>query len=246
MRFFVCLLFFGIASCYAEKLVIAFEPFPPFITEQRQGLTVDMLREIEKISDLSFDIKIMTYARAKHELKHGRIDIAGHTPKNIETDDFYQYALELEWQIQTTSDLFSFDADLFNSEQLKLNKIGTTTGNASFFAEQLGVDKSVFTEVRTLNQLVEMFIKKRIDLILFERASVMTLLAQKNVYGVHYQSIGIIPASMAVSNNAKGRALKKRLDTAIKQLDLDALFSGYLKYIYLPSPGVTSIMTEKN
>ncbi|OKY24610.1 hypothetical protein [Thalassotalea sp. PP2-459] len=91
-----------------------------------------------------------------------------------------------------------------------------------------------------MHQLVDMFIKGRIDVLLFERSSVMTLLAEKDIYGIHYQSIGLIPASIAVSKDEEGTELKKQLDEVIKTLDLDKIFSGYLQYIYLPSKGVTS------
>jgi len=225
----------------AEKLTIAFEPFPPFISEDGYGLTVDMLKEIEKISDLTFEIKITTYARAKHELKNNRIHIAGHTPKDLETDDFYHYGQELEWQIRTTSDLFSLDPKYLNIENIAKKSIGTTNGNASFLAEQLGIAESYFVEVRSLNQLVDMFLKKRLNVILFERASVMTLLEQKHAYGVYYKTIGEIPASMAVQKNEAGLLLKTKLDNIIKKLDTSKIFAEYLKYSHLPSEGKTVV-----
>lgn len=234
-----------ITTLKAQQIVVALEPFPPFVDENGQGLSIDMLREIEKHSDLSFKVLIMTYARAKHELKHERIDIAGHTPKNLETEDFYKYAAELDWQIQTTSDLFTFDPFLLDIRNIKPKRIGTTTGNAVFLAEQIGVESSFFVEVRTLEQLVDMFIKGRIDVLLFERASVMTLLSEKNVYGVHYKSVGTIPASMAVQVGEKGALLKEKMDKMIKKLDLDSIFSGYLHYIHLPADGVTSAMIDE-
>lgn len=243
MRVLLCLFLLLLATkaiCDTRKIVIAFESFPPFITEDKKGLTVDMLRAIEQKSAFRFDVRLMTYSRAKHELKYGRIDIAGHTPKGLETATFYQYALELDWQIQTTSDLFSFDQQYLNIDHIKPKRIGTTAGNATFFAQQLGVEPDIFVEVRSLQQLVDMLIKGRIDVLLFERSSVMTLLAEKDIYGIHYQSIGLIPASIAVSKNQEGMDLKKELDEVIKTLDLDKIFSGYLQYIYLPSKGVTS------
>ncbi|MGB1197663.1 MAG: substrate-binding periplasmic protein [Thalassotalea sp.] len=226
-------------SVFAENLVVAFEPFPPFISADGKGLTVDMLREIEKISDFTFDIKITTYARAKHELKNNRIDIAGHTPKNLETEEFYQYGAELDWEVSTSSDLFSLEKKHLDLTAIKLKTIGTTTGNANFFAEQLGINKSNFIEVSTLNQLVKMLIRKRIDVILFERSSVMNLLEKNNIYGVFYQSIGDIPASFAVQNNEKGLLLKAKLDELIKTVNANQIFFEYLKYSKLSPEGKT-------
>ena len=88
------------------------ESFPPFVNAQGDGLTIDMLHAIEDISDIEFTIEIMTYARAKYQLKTHHINIIGHTPKNLETADFYQYAQELDWIIDTTSDIFVFDQNL--------------------------------------------------------------------------------------------------------------------------------------
>ena len=240
MKFILCLATLLNTFCcfaYAETLTVGLEPFPPFINEQGHGYSVDMFKEIEKISDLTFDIKIMTYARAKHELKSNRLDIAGHTPKGLETKSFYHYGVELDWQIATTSDLFSFDKRYFDIAQIKSQRIGTTTGNAGFLAEQLGIAEYLFIEVATLNQLVEMFIKRRIDVLLFERSSIMTLLQEKKAQNVYYQTIGLVPASIAVSLDKKGLKLKRKLDGLIKQLDHQKIFSGYFKYADLPEKG---------
>lgn len=228
-------------ECEAETISIGLEPFPPFINENGEGLSVDMFRAIEKVSDLKFDIKIMTYARAKHELQLKRLDIAGHTPHSLETKDFYQYGQDLNWRIETTSDFFGYDKRLFNPENIQKRKIGTTQGNAGFFAKKLNIDASYFVEVRSLNQLVDMLLKRRIDVILFERVSVMTLLKQRKAEGVYYQSIGHMPASLAVSNDAKGDALKAKLDKAISLIDFDKIYTTFYQYSSLPAQGVVPI-----
>jgi len=223
--------------CIAETIKVGLEPFPPFINQEGQGYSVEMFRALEKISDLTFDIEIMTYARAKHQLKYELLDIAGHTPKGLEVAAFYDYGLELNWQISTTSDMFSFDQKYFDISQIKNQRIGTTLGNAVFLAEQSGIPENIFIEVATLNQLVDMLINQRIDVLLFERASVMSLLQQKNIADVYYQTVGLIPASIAVRNDLEGQRLKAKLDSLIKQLDLQGIFSGYLKYSRLPERG---------
>jgi len=218
------------------------EPFPPFVNAQGNGLTIDMLHAIEAISDLEFDIEIMTYARAKQQLKNNRLDIIGHTPKNLETASFYQYAQELEWIVDTTSDIFVFDRKHFNLLKLKKGRIGTTLGNADFFSKQMNIPRDKFIQTATMRQLVDMFIKRRIDVLVFERVSVMTLLQEQKITGVYYQSIGKVPASLGVHKNASGDELKEKLDLLIKQLPLDDIFSGYLKYTSLPKKGKVPIV----
>lgn len=229
-------------SCLAEKIYIGMEPFPPFVDAQGAGLTIDMLHAIEDISDLEFTIEIMTYARAKNQLKNNRIDIIGHTPKNLETPEFYLYAQELDWIIDTTSDIFVFDRQNFDLGKLKKGRIGTTLGNADFFARQMGIPREKFIQTATMRQLVDMFVKRRIDVLVFERVSVMTLLQEQKITGVYYQSIGKVPASLGVFKSSSGDKLKKKMDDLIKQLPLDDIFSGYLKYTTLPSKGKVPIV----
>jgi polar amino acid transport system substrate-binding protein len=233
-----------IFPCVAEKISIAMEPFPPFVNAEGTGLTINMLNAIEDISDLEFEIEIMTYARAKHQLKNHRIQIVGHTPKNLETDEFYLYAQELNWHIDTTSDIFTFERNFFDLSRLKKGRIGTTIGNADFFAKQMEIPRDKFIQTATLRQLVDMLVKRRIDVLVFERVSVMTLLQEKKMAGVYYQSIGKIPASIAVYKNPAGTKLKEKLDKLIKQLPLDTIFSGYLQFTDLPESGKVPLVVH--
>jgi len=221
-----------------QEIFVGMEPFPPFINKKGMGYTIDMFKEIEKISNLKFNVSIMTYARAKKELKLNRIDIAGHTPKDLETSSFYQYAQELEWQLITHSDYFFLDKKYFELSSLKSNHIGTTIGNAKFFAEQTGIELDMFVEVSSLEQLVKMLLAGRIQVIIFERVSVMTTLMKLNKDKVFYRTAGMIPASIAVQNNEKGRLLKEKLDQLILTLDQDRIFGNYLEYMTMPDEGI--------
>ncbi len=226
------------SDVHSQEIFVGMESFPPFINKNGVGYTVNMFKEIEKISNFKFNISIMTYARAKKELQLNRIDIAGHTPKGLETSSFYQYAQELEWQLVTHSDYFSLDKKYFELSSLKSNRIGTTTGNAKFFAEQTGIDLDLFIEVSSLEQLVKMLVADRIQVIIFERVSVMTTLAKLKINNVFYRTAGMIPASIAVQNNEKGRLLKEKLDQLILTLDQDRIFGNYLEYTTMPDEGI--------
>ena len=94
---------------FSEEIVIGLEPLPPLIINKDTGYTIDMLRQIEKQTDLIFKIRIMPYNRVKHSLKAGDIDLAGHTPYKMETPDFYEYAVDVDWSITTLIDVYSKD-----------------------------------------------------------------------------------------------------------------------------------------
>lgn len=68
---------------FGREVKVGFEPLPPLIVDKDTGYTIDMLKAIEKISDFKFTIKIMPYNRAKHMLKTGGVDLAGHTPYRL-------------------------------------------------------------------------------------------------------------------------------------------------------------------
>ncbi|MEW6989492.1 substrate-binding periplasmic protein [Colwelliaceae bacterium 6441] len=241
------IIFFGvlvngfISPCFAQKLTVGFEPFPPFVTDDGKGLSVDMLRAIEEISDLTFDIKIMTYARVKKELKHQRLDLAGHIPKGIEVTSFYQYAQELNWSILTHTDMFSLSDKYLNVNNQSGVNVATTVGNTGFIAELMGKAPSSFIEVSLLNQLVEMLLKDRVKVIVYERASVMTLLENKGIEGVLYKTVGITPITLAVQKSADGNKLKEKLDSLIKKIDIQKIFANYFRFNQLESEGVTRI-----
>ena len=137
----------------------------------------------------------------------------------------------------TKSDMFSFDKKHFNLEKLQRGRVGTTLGNADFLAEQSGIPRSKFIEIATLSQLVSLLLKDRIDVLVFERISVMSLLQAQTDRDIYYQTIGDVPASIAVSNDNEGDELKEKLDQLIMQLNQDKIFADYLKYSRMPDSG---------
>jgi hypothetical protein len=65
----------------------------------------------------------------------------------------------------------------------------------------------------------------------------MTLLQNEDVQYIYYQSIGDVPASIAITRDEKGLKLKKQLDELIKKLDQQHIFNGFLQYTNLSDDG---------
>lgn len=225
----------ALAPALAERVRVGFEPFPPLINEDGSGYTIDMLRQLESQSELLFDIEIMSYSRAKKELKKGRLDLIGHTPHQLEEDEFYHYAAELDWKIATRLELFSLSPDKLDPAKLERQRIGTPYGNAAFMAEMTGIGLSKFRE-SNLESLGRMLQLGRIDAILFERASVINTLSQRTLPTVHYQLISSdIFAGLAVSRSDSGLALKNRLDALLQLDEANQSFLPY-KRTYFAAP----------
>lgn len=221
----------------AETVKVGLEPFPPLINGADSGYTVDLLKAIEKASDLNFNIEIMNYVRAKHDLKSGKLSLIAHTPYRAETKDFYGYAQEISWKVDVPSDVYVMEpAKLTN---LKSLKIGTPPGNKEFASELLGLPVDIFVE-KDLPVLFKMLKASRIDAVWFGRAPAMKTIKELHIEGVHYQQLPTTPiaASMAVRTDSAGEALRKKIEKALAEVDSSQVMVDFNKYAKMPPKGV--------
>lgn len=240
MKIIAVLLLFLLGPVSAETVSVRLEPLPPLVVSADEGFTIDLLRAVESVSDFRFDIDVAPYSRAKYQLRNGQAALVGHIPVGLESARFYRYALELDWQVQAVADLFALDPALLTLESTDDIYIGVPLGNAAFFAELTGVPLTRFVEA-TLPNLVQMLAHGRIQVLIFERVSTRRAIRQARLTGVHYRHLQTIPAGLAVRNDARGADLRERLDAAIRQVDLDAIFGRYLREVGPHGEGVVSL-----
>ena len=225
---FILAIIISISNLLAQEIRVGLEEFPPLVNSATSGYTIDLLRAIEKDSNYKFKIEIMTYGRAKKELKLSRVDIMGHTPKTFEQSSFYEFAQDLDWEIPSFSALFVKNKMYFNLEKIRYKRIGTLLGNSGFFSELLGMNTDNFMEVRTIKQLVLMLEKERLDAIIFERVSVKKSLEQLSIKNIYDKPVYLIPIGLAVAKNEKGDKLKKDLDNLIKNINYYGIYIEFL------------------
>jgi polar amino acid transport system substrate-binding protein len=236
----MALAFFGVSGFSApaggEEINVGLEEFPPLIIDADTGYTVTLLKELEKNSDFTFDIRILSYSRAKAELKNGRVDLIGHTPHGLETEAFYGYAQELDWKFSTVTDVYGLDPARLN--RLEGQTIGIPLGNEAFFSELSGIpaENLYGGELKNLLRMLE---KGRIDAFWFERASTMTQLYELGIRGVHYRQMPETPifSGMAVARTPEGDRLKERLDALLQDAPYAKIFEPYRTYLALPPEG---------
>ncbi len=219
---------------HAETVKVGFEPFPPLIIDNRSGLTVELLREIEKISDFKFDIQIMPYSRAKISLETGRISLMGHLPHGLETQEFYRYAADLDWKVKSVTDLYGTSIEKIELNHFReLFRIGTPLGNKAFFSEVFDIPLEKFNEGKLENLL--MLKLNRIDVFIFERASTMSTLKKLKIKEIVYNTLDDnAPASLAVRRDIPGMRLREKLDRLMRNVDQKRIFGEYLEYMNLP------------
>ncbi|MCO4799238.1 MAG: transporter substrate-binding domain-containing protein [Colwelliaceae bacterium] len=238
---FIALLLIAPLQASSQEISVGLEPFPPFINEDGTGYAIDMLSALSKQSDLRFNFHLMTWARAKRELKAQRLEMIGISPKNNETADYYQYAKELNWSFNATVDLFSKNKASLDLDTLPNQSIGTLIGNADFFAEISQIPRNKFIEISSLNQLVKMMNKGRIHTVIFERISMMSTIQKLNLINIHYKKLMTIPATFAVKNTIEGSLLKEKLDKLISKESIATYQKKLTTYSQLPSFGVVSL-----
>ena len=238
---FLHLFFFNgwilVSSATARIIRVGLEPLPPLIIDKQTGYTVDLLKEIEKISDLKFHIVIMPYNRAKRMLRQGRVDLIGHIPFHSETEEFYSYAREFDFKIDVKTDIYVTDERKL--ENISGLKIGIPRGNEDFAAKLLHIPKRHFYP-GSLESLLQMLVRERIDAFWFERsATVSTLrkLGKKNIYYMKLPN-NLVPAGLAVRKSRKGIFLQEKLDSLLEKIDADRFLTGYSRFLAMPDRGM--------
>lgn len=221
---------------HARDIRVRLEPFPPLVREDGGGLLVEMLERVAREHELSLDIRILSYSRSKYELRNGEADLIAPVPLGRETGDFYSYARELDWRLDTRADLFSYSPELLDGDDWRARRVGTPWGNAPFFSELTGVELNAFVE-SSLGSLARMLRSKRIKAVLFERVSTMTTIRELDLEGIHYRNLFRIPAGLAVADTKRGRALQKQLEPLLTNPEELPRFEQYLEYTRLPERG---------
>lgn len=223
-------------SAAAETVEVRLEAFPPLVREEGSGLLVDQLRALEEDAGLEFNIEVVSYSRAKFQLRNGQADLIGLIPVGRETDDFYGYARELEWRVETRADLYAASPESLQGDAWKQALVGTPWGNAAFFSQLADVPVNLFVE-SSLANLVQMTSRGRLPVMLFERAATLNTLRQLEVDGLYYRNLFTIPAGLAVRDDDAGRRLGRLLDGLLPPVAQSRRFRAYRRYQQMPDRG---------
>lgn len=218
---FIFLLLFSFEAFSEEVIRVGLEEAKPIISQEPQGIIEKILGEVEKRTDFKFKISYMTYGRALVELKKGRIDLIGITPTGNETEDFYQFASDLEWSFETYNALFFLKKNSHFKYMVDFKEIGTPSGNEAFMAELLKVKEKTFHGGK-LNSLFQMLEKGRVDAVLFEAISSLTLLRKLKYQDITYRLVNPMRGGLSVSK--KRPLLKAKLDKAINDIQWNKYF----------------------
>ena len=212
------------------------EPFPPLITEQKSGHSVEWLREVAEAAGYQLRVQLMPYSRAKSALMSGQVDIIGHTPHRLENDTFYTYAAELDHTVLTKLDAVSESLKDTQHNQLGSVYVGTPFGNASFISKLLELPEDRFVE-GSLANIVDMMLSRRINTVVFERAAIFTEV-QKHKASVYYREVQQIDAGFAV--RLDNPELLTQLNDAASEIDSSAIYKDYLNRFNWPTEGFIS------
>lgn len=226
----------GRATLAANKavLTVGLELFPPLIEENRTGYSIDWLQAVAAEADMELRIRIMPYSRAKVALMTEQVDLIGHTPFGLETDQFYDYAVELDHRVPTKMDAFALTPGDLEFESGYMELIGTPFGNSAFIADLTGVSRDRFVE-GSLTRIVNMMLAGRVHTVVFERMSVVTQLRHQARQPVYYRMVKQIDAGFAVRKD--NDALLRRLNAAAGRVDARKIYQPYINLLDWPDSG---------
>jgi len=225
------------ANTFAQTVQVAVEPFPPLIIDRDSGYTIELLKKIETISDLKFEITVVPWIRAKDLLKHGVYDMIAHSAPQAEGEDFYTYAEELIWKKEVCSDIY-----VTKQEKLQhLNDIlvGVPRGGENAAHELAGIPlKNIWAG--DLENLFKMLQKGRIEAFWYERGSSMSTIEKLKLTDIFYKKLPEEPvfAGIAVRKDEEGLRLKEKLDKLLETVDYDSIFHDYDAFLKMPNTGV--------
>lgn len=213
--------FLFIAVAFAsdkEKVHIGLEPFPPLITEDGKGMTVDMLKEVEKLSDFKFVFTVAPYKRLKQGLLKENYDLIGHTPFEDEVPAFYKQAVELDWSYPVCTE-FLYISDFKDLDHRPV--VGTLDGNKEFLESFEGMKNYDIFEHVDMAALLKMLKNKRVDAVWFGRPVLNHYLNEVKIPNVKRKTFPSRPLSvgLAVRKSVKGARIKKQIEKLLKKID---------------------------
>lgn len=186
----------------AEKFVIGLEEAPPLIQRDGKGVLNLILEEIEKKTPYDFTYEYVSYGRAIKMLKSGAVDLIGMTPVGLETDEFYKFAVDVDFNFKTHNYLFTRN-ELRNYESLNEFKLlGTLPGNEDFIAEAYGLKKSQFI-VGSFEALFKMLEKDRIQGVIFEAITTHYFIRKNNIKDIYSRVAGDVIAGFSMNKKSK-------------------------------------------
>lgn len=230
----------GMAQTQMLQIQTGLEIAPPLITDYGGGLLVDVLRSLEAPLGVRFNIRIMPFSRAKHELQTGGLQFIGVTSFRAEGEDFYNKANELDWSINAAVDMYTLAERNLDIAQLRhAGVIGTPYGNEDAMARMVNIHKSRFYAGH-LKNLIEMLKARRIDGLVFERASTMSTINKLEIEGIRYQKLVDVPGSMALQKNAALDKLKPQLEAALKAASQQGQLKAFTEFHAMPDTGIVT------
>jgi polar amino acid transport system substrate-binding protein len=223
----------------AQLVRVGLEPMPPLILNAEHGYTIALLRACEAVSGLRFRIVIMPYSRGRIDLKGGAIDLLGHTPYQVENEEFYRHAQELSWTFPVKTDFYAV-----SQEHLRPGpgaKVGVPRGNRAFAAMVTGLPEGQFYDRADLNGLLQMLSSGRLDAVYWERASTMGSIRKLGLENILYREIAAAPAGLAVRKDAAGSRLRAELEAALQKVDARQIYAGYSSFMTMPVSGTVPV-----
>ncbi len=221
---------------HKHTIRVGLEETPGLLEANGEGILDKALKEVaKKVKLFNFSFTYLSYLRAKVELEKGNLDLIGLTPKGHEVKEFYKFAKELKWELNTNLILFCSSKKallLKNSE-----KVGSPSGNEDFIARSLN-HKVGFFESGSLKSLIMRLHKKRIPCIAFEEISTLKMAKDIGIKKLYYKKIGSINASFAFRKGPLSKDMVKEMEKALAKIDWNEYLRNVVRIPVSQSTGV--------
>lgn len=162
MKKFIITFFVLINILFAETILLASDPYPPFISSNKSGVLKEIVEEAFKIKGYNLKIEVTNWPRAYELSVKGVYDGLIGIHYSIEREKNFIFSQPV---IYNELSFFSLKSNNININELEAYKIGTVKGYSysKEFNENLNIRK---IEALNVNDNIRALINNRVNLII--------------------------------------------------------------------------------
>lgn len=174
-----------VVLCFCEQVkFVSGDFYPPFIYRNERGeavgISIEILKAIEKVSDLRFNVELMPFSKALELVKNGEADMINLIFRTPEREKFFLFSKPV-LQVQSLV-WFRKDLNLKDFKDLTAHIVGVIEGDAN---EQLLRSKNpniVFKRFTDFEQLIQAVKERQIDVFIMEDLTAGYYLVKHDLY----------------------------------------------------------------
>ena len=221
-------------KCHATEFHVVTEPWESYSTEDGVGYYHDILNAVYKSSGDSLKFTYVPYARSLKMLEHDQVDIA----LGVTATDTPEGAVTLDFPVELDSAVIVFLKGSFPDWKGLSSLDGRNViAKIEYNFGPLFGPTVKYSESATLNGMMQMLVKKRVDAVVDYEADILAAIEEEKITQPLEFKNGFnpVPIFFGFSKTENAKIARKKFEEEIKKL----IDSGALKAMYVKNFGAS-------